>query len=643
MHRTEGPYNVLNMFANGPPGTRVEEDWLNAIQEEISNLIEERGITLKIASTDTHDQLISAIAGSFYYVDYSEVDQGLTGNDKSIKALIDIIGTNKAIIYLRHNRISAETAYVLTTNVIIPSNITLEIENGAVIDGPGALTINGPFKTGLYQVFGSSINVDFGTSFLEGTYPQWWGAVGDGTANDTAAINAAIAAFRTTKFPYGYYRITSTITIAANNKNLIGEEGSKPTILNNIAGAASDAIVFTTSDAGDSAIFGSGCSITNFIITASAAFQTDGAAIKIIKHGGFKLDGIVTLKHPFGIDLVGIRSCNLTRFRLYGTLGEALINESALLRIRAQYNDDTTYTIPWTSTFSDFIISGAYQIDYCIEINASDGLMFTNGYVVSAYDSSVQFEANAASINVSVCLFSNIYFDGVTSAAGTLTCMSLDENNGVISGIEINNCFIGNYQNDGIKLLEDTITTVSITGCSFAYIGQTAIKINSTNAHVSITGCNFRNCRSDADGGGVVSPVNSGTTIISNCIFTNDSPVAAWGIIWAGIHNLGAVTGCSFENLSGGDVGGYTLSTFNDEYKQIGNVTDGVDGIRDIFGSAYVTVGIHSGPTLVSGSGTPEGNFAAPIGSIYMRTEGGADTSIYVKESGIGDVGWIAK
>lgn len=43
------------------------------------------------------------------------------------------------------------------------------------------------------------------------------------------------------------------------------------------------------------------------------------------------------------------------------------------------------------------------------------------------------------------------------------------------------------------------------------------------------------------------------------------------------------------------------------------------------------------------GSGSPESVVTAPIGAIYHRTDGGAGTSLYVKESGTGNTGWIAK
>lgn len=43
------------------------------------------------------------------------------------------------------------------------------------------------------------------------------------------------------------------------------------------------------------------------------------------------------------------------------------------------------------------------------------------------------------------------------------------------------------------------------------------------------------------------------------------------------------------------------------------------------------------------GAGTPEGAITAAIGARYTRTNGGAGTSLYVKESGSGDTGWVGK
>lgn len=47
--------------------------------------------------------------------------------------------------------------------------------------------------------------------------------------------------------------------------------------------------------------------------------------------------------------------------------------------------------------------------------------------------------------------------------------------------------------------------------------------------------------------------------------------------------------------------------------------------------------------TISVGSGTPEGTVTAAVGSLRLRTDGGAGTSLYVKESGTGNTGWVAK
>ncbi|MFN7138502.1 MAG: hypothetical protein ACK4UN_04095 [Limisphaerales bacterium] len=52
-----------------------------------------------------------------------------------------------------------------------------------------------------------------------------------------------------------------------------------------------------------------------------------------------------------------------------------------------------------------------------------------------------------------------------------------------------------------------------------------------------------------------------------------------------------------------------------------------------------------AGPTITTGSGSPEGAVEAPSGSIYLRTGSGATTSFYVKTSDAppGNTGWVAK
>ncbi|MGM1896915.1 glycosyl hydrolase family 28-related protein [Bacillus cereus group sp. BceL078] len=45
----------------------------------------------------------------------------------------------------------------------------------------------------------------------------------------------------------------------------------------------------------------------------------------------------------------------------------------------------------------------------------------------------------------------------------------------------------------------------------------------------------------------------------------------------------------------------------------------------------------------IFGSGSPEGIYNAPVGSEFIRSDGGPGTSRYIKESGVGNIGWIPK
>lgn len=43
------------------------------------------------------------------------------------------------------------------------------------------------------------------------------------------------------------------------------------------------------------------------------------------------------------------------------------------------------------------------------------------------------------------------------------------------------------------------------------------------------------------------------------------------------------------------------------------------------------------------GYGSPETVITAPVGTTYHRLDGGAGTTLYVKESGTGNTGWVGK
>ena len=60
-------------------------------------------------------------------------------------------------------------------------------------------------------------------------------------------------------------------------------------------------------------------------------------------------------------------------------------------------------------------------------------------------------------------------------------------------------------------------------------------------------------------------------------------------------------------------------------------------------GWANIYIGSTDGVRITSGSGTPEAAVTAPVGSLFLRVDGGASTTLYIKESGAGNTGWVAK
>lgn len=64
-----------------------------------------------------------------------------------------------------------------------------------------------------------------------------------------------------------------------------------------------------------------------------------------------------------------------------------------------------------------------------------------------------------------------------------------------------------------------------------------------------------------------------------------------------------------------------------------------------VFSAANKTIEFAGNGSVIwrTGAGTPEGAVTAPVGSLFTRTDGGANTTLYVKESGTGNTGWVAK
>lgn len=115
------------------------------------------------------------------------------------------------------------------------------------------------------------------------------------------------------------------------------------------------------------------------------------------------------------------------------------------------------------------------------------------------------------------------------------------------------------------------------------------------------------------------------------------------GASWTNFFDGLLASGATAFTISGAD-GSYNTPTGN-----VSAPAGTVSGKLGVFsGGLTVSGGVthHSASNTtdvvyqLTGKGAPAG--AAPVGSIYHRTDGGASTAFYVKESGTGTTGWVA-
>lgn len=247
--------------------------------------------------------------------------------------------------------------------------------------------------------------------------------------------------------------------------------------------------------------------------------------------------------------------------------------------------------------------------------------------------------------------------------------------------IQLNNCRAVRCGLQGVAVRKDS-KNVQVIGGEYAYNGSNGVLLIGANGHVdgarihhnvaagvsvqAATAIDNRisNCPIYDNQYGVLDGALSTRTTIRNC----DIPASATQTV--AVVQPGATT-----NIIGGTHFGYGaslsgISTFTSGGKIVGLATDsaiintlginpGSAGSSPSFAELFYRGGaallrtdavlralsfsVNGGPTITAGTGTPEGSLTAPVGSIRVRTDGGAGTSIYVKETGAGNTGWVPK
>lgn len=107
----------------------------------------------------------------------------------------------------------------------------------------------------------------------------------------------------------------------------------------------------------------------------------------------------------------------------------------------------------------------------------------------------------------------------------------------------------------------------------------------------------------------------------------------------------GGTTSTATINAYGTSLGYYATShVFGGNISFDASATRNIGASNNLALASYVTKRMYTATVGdFYGAGSPEGVLTAAVGSTYRRTDGGAATSFYVKETGTGNTGWVAK
>jgi len=193
--QTPGPGLIPIALGTG----KLDDGWISSSFERVAN----KGAANGYASLDANSKVIQDPASLTNIVFCNQYDHP----DDAIAA---IGSDNKTLLVTEPE--------ICDTNFTVPSNVTVKFERGGkwIINDGITVTIHGQIDAGLWQIFQyTGTGTVKGSAGVTEVYPEWWGAKGDGVADDTTAIQQAInsGVGKSVVFSQTTYLISDTIHI----------------------------------------------------------------------------------------------------------------------------------------------------------------------------------------------------------------------------------------------------------------------------------------------------------------------------------------------------------------------------------------------------------------------------------------------
>lgn len=582
---------------NVTPPTPRNSEWVDVVDSLIQTALGERNYadiaTLGLIYTNVtpvpSNHPTAVIEGSRFLPDFFNItaypylastSKTAAQNATAIAAARTAANLVGAAIYVPIGTFALNSVSI--TNVIFATGGILSPATGQTLTITGTITAdNSQHFAGLGTISftGNNVQMDY--------WVDWWGAIGNDSANDTAAITAAGVAWPNgTKLhlsPHKSYRHTPIVFTHKYNSQLVGID----TYMGYSDLTIRPSLVYNGVDGGTAITFENclGTTWEGIGFYGAAAAGATGAAINILVSG-------VSGGTP------SISSQNV----IQGNLVRQVNTRSGWIGIKFTSSANNEQM----RIFGNYIEGGVSASD--ITTNVGTGIQFNEVNQRAQVLRDNSFRTLAASID---CL-GGVYraYDSVHSAVTTL-----------YKGVPT----------DAVEIMGDDVEN---------YISILDLTIGNGGRYHILSG-RYQDARDDL-GSSVATPVfavsNGAVLKLENNFFAARSAFgnnfaldenATCSLVME--HNVfSSVNGITWANLK------TAIDTFNHR-RSYGSI--------DVSGDETTAPPFfyQDGTMFFWGDGSPEGQRPATIGSVYYRTNGSAGTSIYFKESGTGNTGWVAR
>jgi len=343
------------------------------------------------------------------------------------------------------------------------------------------------------------------TKLRESVSVKDFGAVGDGTTDDTAAIQLALnaGANGAVYFPTGNYKVSSALTVNSNT-HVFGS-GFNSTIRTNSATAnifnISGQYVYISDLSFDSSVTRTGGYYVD-ILSGSSRFRIEQFWMYNAKSGICVRDTSSTVTIARGEILNNVASTGVG-IKIEGGLDisirDVLINQAAQI-------------------FAGIYITkaGDVTIEDCQLITCGTALYIESGgtVIVSVWANNTFFDNSTRGLyilatnggTIARCLFDQCWFSSSTLQGVLINA----DATGVVNGIDFNGCHVFLNQTEGITIFNGNCSNIQIHDCAIAGNTIYGVSIGQNINSISVQDCNINNGYGiGANGTGIF--VNSGT------------------------------------------------------------------------------------------------------------------------------------